>query len=156
MKAEGDSVKKHAARLNRKAMECEFVLPRGKSDYSKKMVQFQLENGLGYSDIQEQILAEFTARPRMTLEETINFVEAKQMAKKDVAQLVINGGTEVNKVTISQKAKNGKKPDEKVHKEKCRAWDKECLWCKKRGHFARRIAKKNGDPRRTVDFQGLN
>ena len=96
-------MKKHAARLNRKAMECEFVLHRGKSDYSKKMVQFQLENGLGNSDIQEQILAEFTARPRMTLEETINFVEAKQMAKKDVAQLVINGGTEVNKVTIRRR-----------------------------------------------------
>ena len=103
MKAEGDSVKKHAARSNRKAMECESVLPRGKSDYSKKMVQFQLENGLGNSDIQEQILAEFTARPRMTLEETINLVEAKQMAKKDVAQLVINGGTEVNKVTIRRR-----------------------------------------------------
>ena len=84
-------------------MECESVLPRAKSDHSKKMVQFQLENGLGNSDIQEQILAEFTARPRMTLEETINFVEAKQMANKDVAQLVINGGTEVNKVTIRRR-----------------------------------------------------
>ena len=101
MKAEGDSVKKHAARSNRKAMECESVLPRGKSDHSKKMVQFQLENDLGNSDIQEQILAEFPARLRMTLED--NFVEAKQMAKKDVAQLVINGGTEVNKVTIRRR-----------------------------------------------------
>ena len=67
MNAEGDSVKKHAAGLNRKAMECEFVLPRGKSDYSKKMVQFQLVSGLGNSDIQEQILAEFAARPSAML-----------------------------------------------------------------------------------------
>ena len=40
MKAEGDSVKKHAARLNRKAMECEFVLPRGKGSPNIKKSLF--------------------------------------------------------------------------------------------------------------------
>ena len=99
MQAEGESVKKFASRLSRKAMECEFILPKGETDYSKKMVQFQLISGLGDSDTQEQVLAEYAVRPKMTLEETINFVEAKQGARKDVAQLTKSGGTEVNKVT---------------------------------------------------------
>ena len=99
MQAEGESVKKFASRLNRKAMECEFILPKGETDYSKKMVQFQLISGLGDSDTQEQVLAEYAVRPKMTLEETINFVEAKQMARKDVTHLTRSGGTEVNKVT---------------------------------------------------------
>ena len=60
-------------------------------------------SGLEDSDIKEQVLAEFAVRPKMTLEETINFVEAKQMAKKDVAQLARNGETEVNKVTDYQR-----------------------------------------------------
>ena len=86
MQAEGESVKKFASRLSRKAMECEFILPKGETDYSKKMVQFQLISGLGDSDTQEQVLAEYAVRPKMTLEETINFVEAKQGARKDVAE----------------------------------------------------------------------
>ena len=86
-------------------MECEFILPKGETDYSKKMVQFQLISGLGDSDTQEQVLAEYAVRPKMTLEETVNFVEAKQMARKDVTHLTRSGGTEVNKVTEYQRTK---------------------------------------------------
>ena len=101
----------------------------------------------------------------MTLEETINFVEAKQGARKDVAQLKKGGGTEVNKVTDYRAAKfgksgqddqchycglggHGKKPDEEVRKEKCRAWDQECLKCKKKGHYARKCESKKGEVRK--------
>ena len=81
MQAEGESVKKFASRLSRKAMECEFILPKGETDYSKKMVQFQLISGLGDSDTQEQVLAEYAVRPKMTLEETINFVGPEKMLR---------------------------------------------------------------------------
>ena len=170
MKAGGESVVKFASRLNRKAMDCEFILPKGETDYSKKMVQFQLVSGLEDGDIQEQLLAEFAVRPKMTVEETIKFVEAKQMARKDVTHLTGSGGKEVNKVTEYQRTKNnrqdqddkkdrerckycgwrghGSKPDEKTRKEKCRAWDKECLKCGRKGHYMKRCESKKGEVRK--------
>ena len=170
MKAGGESVVKFASRLNRRAMACEFILPKGETDYSKKMVQFQLISGLGDSDIPEQVLAEYAVRPKMTLEETINFVEAKQMARKDVTHLTRSGGTEVNKVTEYQRTKSnrqdqddkknretcnycgrwghGSKPDEETRKKKCWAWDQECLKCGRKGHYARKCEFKKGEVRK--------
>ena len=43
---------------------------------------------------------------------------------------------------------HGKKPDEEVRKEKCRAWDQECLKCKKKGHYARKCESKKGEVRK--------
>ena len=108
-KADGDPARKHAAKLNRKAVDCEFKLEAGETDYSKKMVQFQLVHGLEEPDIQEQVFAEYAIKPNMTLEETINFIEAKQLAKKDVAKMHKNA--EVGKVTEFQKGKSGKSGD---------------------------------------------
>ena len=73
------------------------------------MVQFQLVHGLEEPDIQEQVFAEYAIKPNMTLEETINFIEAKQLAKKDVAKMHKNA--EVGKVTEFQKGKSGKSGD---------------------------------------------
>ena len=172
--ADGDPVRKHAAKLNRKALECEFVLSKGETDYSKKMVQFQLVSGLGDSEIQEQVLAEYAVRPKMTLEETINFVEAKQLARKDVAEITRSGNEPgVSKLTEYKRSKNGgkpgneesrskekcmycgngghgKKPEEMVRKEKCRAWDQECHKCQKKGHlhYARKCASKKAEVRK--------
>ena len=53
-KADGDPARKHPAKLNRMAVDCEFKLEAGETDYSKKMVQFQLVHGLEEPDIQEQ------------------------------------------------------------------------------------------------------
>ena len=158
-KADGDPARKHAARLNRKAVDCEFKLAAGETDYSKKMVQFQLVHGLEEPEIQEQVFAEYAIKPEMTLEETINFIEAKQLARKDVAEL--NKGAEVGKVTEYAKGKRGKpgegkseercmycglpnhgsKPDEATRKAKCPAWSQGCNKCKKKGHYARRCEK---------------
>ena len=81
-KADGDLVRKHAAKLNRNAVDCEFKLQYDETDYSKKMVQFQLVHGLEEPDIQEQVFTEYAIKPQMTLEETINFIKAKQLARK--------------------------------------------------------------------------
>ena len=124
-KADGDPARKHAAKLNRKAVDCEFKLEAGETDYSKKMVQFQLVHGLEEPDIQEQVFAEYAIKPNMTLEETINFIEAKQLAKKDVAKMHKNA--EVGKVTEFQKGKNGKSSDGGPPAERC-------IYCGRRGH----------------------
>ncbi len=52
------------------------------------------------------MLEEFAVRPKMTVEETIKFVEAHQMARKDVTHLTGTGGREVNKVTEYQKTQD--------------------------------------------------
>ena len=65
-KADGHPVRKHAAKLNRKAIDCEIKLQDGETDFSKKMVQFQLVHGFEEPDIQEQR----TTGPFHSLEES--------------------------------------------------------------------------------------
>ena len=84
----------------------------------------------------------------MTLEDTIKFIEAKEAGKRSQATLQNPRATTVSSYKQTDKDQHvvkcrkcgkpghGDGHDTQARKEKCKAWDKICLKCDKRNHFA--------------------
>ena len=151
----GEPVATYAARLRGIAANCGFeILCSGcntKVSYAEKSITQQLVHGLADGDIQQQVLSKAAAKEEdMTLTQVVAAVEALEMGKRDKQFLGTSGGG-----LLRQGQPGGNEPKTgpcqncgwKGHSagsEDCRAKDKECSYCKVKGHLAKccRKAKK--------------
>merc|ERR1712055_918702 len=145
-----EQVRQFSARLRGLAAVCDLAatctcgLPVSMVD---KWVLMTLINGLYDGDTQQAVLSKVT---ELNLEETIVFVEAREVGKNSVKAL--NGGLssgQVNNVNYDQskckfcgKSGHGKNPNSDIRKTDCPASGKQCKNCKKRGHFPDMCLKK--------------
>ena len=146
----GEPVRQFQARLQGKALSCEFNLKTehkctcGKVTevtvaYMEEMIRHKVVTGLVDPDILQDVLAS----DLKSLEETVVFVEGKESGKKGQQSLA---GANVNKIHSQssdgkQKCKfcgkegHGSSPSDEVRRESCKAWGVECFRCGKKGHF---------------------
>ena len=112
-----------------------------------KWVLMTLINGLYDGDTQQAVLSKVT---ELNLEDTIIFVEAREVGKNSVK--ILSGGLssgQVNTITHGQgkckfcgKSGHGKYPNSDIRKTDCPASGKQCKNCNKRGHFPDMCLKK--------------
>ena len=93
---------------------------------------------LGDTGIKEQVLAEAATRKKpMELDSVVNYIEAKENAKSDVAELSCDKYPEVNKVSEFQKGKDAQKMEGRKNAElegKSSEVKKRCKFCRRSGH----------------------
>ena len=145
-----EPVRQFSARLRGLAAVCDLAatctcgLPVSMVD---KWVLMTLINGLYDGDTQQAVLSKVT---ELNLEDTIVFVEAREVGKHSVK--VLSGGLssgQVNNINHGQgkckfcgKSGHGKNPNSDIRKTDCPASGKQCKNCNKRGHFPDMCLKK--------------
>ena len=129
-----ESAGSFTARLKGQARVCNFTLPEGVSDYSEKMVAHKLIRGLVDPVIQEQVLAHSSTNKDMSLDEVLQFVQAKVAGKQDSSHLTEAGGGlcrisdfQRNKSALSSPLPGGGRT---------RKMEDKCAWCGQTGHGA--------------------
>ena len=157
-----EGVRGFAARLRGKAKVYKFSRncshnPFETVNYTDDMVRDALIRGLGDSDIQQDVLGH--NNQDMTLKDTIEVIEAKEVGKQSQATLqnpsaaTVSAYKQADQKQHVVKCRNCGKPghgdgrDIQALKEKCKAWDKICSKCDKKNYFAnvcRSKLKRNG------------
>lgn len=138
-----EPVKHYAARLRGQASICNFQLPAGETSYVNHMVKFQLVRGLADPVIQEQVLAHYATQTdvgNIGLDQTLNFVEAKESGKHDSSAISNGGLGGLNRVSEYRAGQNRSKQAGKptdVQQKPLEGSKDACGWCKKTGHGAK-------------------
>ena len=122
------------ARLKGQACVCNFTLPEGVSDYSDKMVTHQLIRGLVDPVIQEQVLAHSSTNKDMSLDQVLQFVQAKEAGKQDSSHLTEAGGG-LCRISDFQRIKSAP-PSPLPAGGRTRKMEDKCSWCGQTGHGA--------------------
>ncbi len=95
-----EPAKHFVARLRGQATVCNFILPTGETNYMEHMIKHQLVRGISDPTILEQVLAAHaTEDTELTLQKTINFIEAKESGKADASALNKHRINELNRIS---------------------------------------------------------
>lgn len=152
---DGEPIRAFAARLKGQSSVCKFVqeCPSCTThvDFTNQMIRDVLVKGIVDSDIQLNLLS--VNNQEMSLEEVIQYIEAKESGKRSLSKLaqnyqaanasrsqyqrakIQNTGPAV-KCTYCGKSGHGKNAPLKVRKDKCTAFGKVCSYCGIPNHFA--------------------
>ena len=156
-----ESIQHFAARVKGQANLCDYTIKCSRegcgnlTSYADAEIKDQICNGLYDPDILQDVLS--SVKQDLSLNETINFIAAKESGKRCHTQL--SGASCVSKISEYQKGKrltkteavrsetaetclwcgnagHGKRAPANLRKMNCAAYGKKCRNCGKIGHFA--------------------
>lgn len=129
-----ETVRSFGARLRGQAGVCKFLIPcpscNHDVNYTDAILRDVLIRGLNDSDIQLDLLGD--RNQSMTLEQTFQFVEAKESGKRSASKLLDSQGAEAASSTYRRNRNAARIVTKKTEKQ-----ETACTYCGKRGHGAR-------------------
>ena len=144
----GVPIRNHLATLKGKARQCEYAIQcthcNTLVDFSKEVIQDQINRGLNDPDIVSELLGDVTVN--RTLEEVIEFIVRKERAKIDsstvsVEQSVSTVKSAPNTPHTKPPCRHCKGPSHgpetrQVRRDKCPAWSNTCDRCEAKGYYS--------------------
>ena len=148
-------IRKFVARLRGLAAVCDLTVTcecNKKVSVVENWILMALVEGLNDDDTKQEVMSKVV---EMSIDETIEFVEARETGKKSINTLSGGGmaSSQMNKVNTMYKAQeiepqlnqerckycgtkgHGKNPNFDLKKASCPAFNNKCKQCKRKGHF---------------------
>lgn len=167
-----ETIRSFSARARGQAGVCSFQIKcphcEGEVNYTDTVVRDVVTRGLADSEIQVDLLGD--PNQGMTLEQVLQFIEAKEAGKRSASKLVDSHAAEAASsyrrvkqqirkpeyCSYCGKMGHGKKAPPQIRKKDCPAYDHTCGICKKEHHFESVCRSKKKTESRGISHERIN